>query len=68
MKNKIASMGANKIQWTNNITLDKDFISFCPKITISYEWIFDQNILQIVIKNAYSCPNTWHVFLFIIFE
>jgi len=66
MKSKIASIGANKMQWTNNITLDKDFMSFCPKITFSYEWIFHWNILQIVIKNAYSCPNTWF-YLFIIF-
>jgi hypothetical protein len=58
MKSKIVSIAANKIQWTNNITLNNDFISFCPKITFSYEWIFDQNILQIVIKNAYNCPNT----------
>jgi hypothetical protein len=50
MKSKIASMGAIKIQWANNITLHKDLIYFCPKLTFSYEWIFYLNLLQIVIK------------------
>jgi hypothetical protein len=50
MKSKFASMGAIKIQWVYNITLHKDFIYFCPKMTFSYEWIFDWNLLQIIIK------------------
>jgi hypothetical protein len=39
-----------------------------PEKTFSYEWILEQLFLQFVIINAYSCPNTWHVFLYIILE
>jgi len=56
-------MGANKIQWTNGVTLDKDYMSFCPKITFSYKWIFEQIIFQIFIKNVYSCPKHDDMFL-----
>jgi hypothetical protein len=40
-KNMFIWKGANKIQWANNITLDKDCMSFCPKIVFSYKWIFE---------------------------
>ncbi len=49
-------MGANKVQWASGVTLYKDCMSFCPKITFSYKWIFEWNIFQIVIKNVYSFP------------
>jgi hypothetical protein len=37
------NMGANKIKWTNDITLEEDHMSFCPKIIFSYKWIFLKN-------------------------
>jgi hypothetical protein len=59
--------GANEIQWTNMITLEKDYMSFFPEFL--FTWInFGIIFLQLVIVNFFSCPNTWHVFLFIIFE
>jgi hypothetical protein len=30
-------MGTNEIKQANNITLENDYMSFCPKITFSYE-------------------------------
>jgi hypothetical protein len=35
---------------------------FFPKKYFSYEWILEHFLLQLVIINAYSCPNTCHVF------
>jgi hypothetical protein len=52
-------LGANKIQWTNMITLEKDYMSFLPKKTFSSKWILQQVFLRFVIMNAYSCPNTF---------
>ncbi len=40
----------------------KDYMSFLPKKTFSYEWILEQFFLQLIIINAYSCPSMWHVF------
>jgi hypothetical protein len=60
-------MGANKIQWANMITIKKNYIFF-SQIFFSYEWILEQSFLQLVVINVYSCPSTWHVFFFIIFE
>jgi hypothetical protein len=56
---KMLLMGANEIQSANGFTLEKDYMSFCPKIFFSYKWIFEQCFSQIVIINVYSCPNTW---------
>jgi hypothetical protein len=58
----IGQRGANKIQWTNGITIKKDYMSFFPQKTPSYEWILEQFCLQLVIINANSYPSTWHVF------
>jgi len=33
-------------------------MSFHPEKTFSYEWIFEQNLFQIVIKDAHNFPNT----------
>jgi hypothetical protein len=44
------------------ITLEKDYMSFNPKKTFSYEWILEQFFLQLIIINAYSCPSTWHYY------
>jgi len=52
----VMSLGANEIQWTYRITLENNYMSFCPKIFFSYKWIFEQLFLQIVIINAYICP------------
>jgi hypothetical protein len=48
----VVNNGSNKIQWANDVTLNKDYMSFCTKIIFSYKWISKQNHLQIVIKNA----------------
>jgi len=61
-------MGANEIQWANGITLEKDCMSFCPKIVFHINWSLEQIFLQFVIINDFSYPNTCHVFSFIIFE
>jgi len=37
-------MGATKIIQANGATLKKDCISFCPKIILSYKWIFEKKI------------------------
>jgi hypothetical protein len=63
-----AHTGANEIQWANVTTLENDYMSFFPKKTFSYKWILEQVFSQFVSIHPYSCPNTWHVFLFIIFE
>ncbi len=53
----------NKIQWANMIIFKKDYMSFCPIVFFSYEWILEQWFLQFSIINVYSCPSKWHVFL-----
>jgi hypothetical protein len=35
-------LGANEVQWPNNVNLEKDCMLFCPKIVLSYKWIFEQ--------------------------
>jgi hypothetical protein len=60
-------IGANEIQWANMITLEKDYKFFSPKKAFSYEWILEQCFLQVVIINAYSFPNTWYIYIYIIF-
>ncbi len=47
--------------------LKKVRMSFCPKITFWYKWIFEQFFLQIVILYAYNYLDRWH-FLVYIFE
>jgi hypothetical protein len=42
-------LGANEIQWANMIILEKDYMSFLPKKTFSYEWILEQFFLQLFI-------------------
>jgi hypothetical protein len=32
-------LGKKEIKWANNITLEKNGMSFCPKNIFSYEWI-----------------------------
>jgi hypothetical protein len=61
-------VGANEIKWANMIILEKDYMSFFPKKTFSYEWILDFLFLQLVIINVYGCPSIWHVVFFIIFK
>jgi hypothetical protein len=62
-------MGANKIQWTNNVTLDKDNMSFCPKIKLSYQWIKKSNLIAsiCILKNQLTCIfNMWFFNMIII--
>ncbi len=58
---------ANKIQWAHMITLEKYCMSFLPK-NFFIQMNFGTLFFVIFIINAYTCPNMWHVFLFIIFE
>jgi hypothetical protein len=39
-------VGANKIQWANEIIYKKNSMFFCPKINFSYKWIFEQFFLE----------------------
>jgi hypothetical protein len=62
------TLGANTIQSAHGITKKRTTCFFLPIFSSSYEWILEQCFLRLVIINAYSCPNTWHVFFFFIFE
>jgi hypothetical protein len=59
--NWVVNNGSKKIQWANDITLNKDYMSFCTKIIFSYKCISKQNHLQIVIKKCHECyfVNMW---------
>jgi hypothetical protein len=54
--------GLNDIKLANDITLEKQCMSFWPKIFFSYKWFFEQLFLQIVTINVHNCLCTWHVF------
>jgi uncharacterized membrane protein len=47
--------------------LEKDYMSFLPTCFFHMDEILEQLFLRFVIIHAYSCPNTWHVFLSINF-
>jgi hypothetical protein len=53
-------MGTNEIKWANDISLEKDCMSFCPNFFFSYNWVFEQFCLQIVIINAYNYLGRWN--------
>ncbi len=59
---QLCHWSANKIQWTNDVILNKDCICFWLIFFFSYNVVSEQNLLQTFIKNACICPNTWHVF------
>jgi hypothetical protein len=40
-------LGANGIQWANMIT-EKNYMSFFPKETFSYEWILEQVLFNLL--------------------
>ncbi len=44
--------GANKIKRANNVILEKDYMSLCPKKTFLYKWIFEQFSFA-------NCYNKW---------
>ncbi len=59
LANKNTQVGANGIQWVNEITRKKGLHVFFVNFFFSNEWILKQMFLQLVIINAYNCPNTW---------
>jgi hypothetical protein len=65
-KNKSSSFEP-LLKWANMFALFHDYESFCSKINFVYNCFFEWNLLQLVIKNKYSCPNM-SFFLLIIFQ
>jgi len=54
-------MGVGTHKGANGITLQKDYGYFLVLFIFSYEFFVKWNLLQLVIKNTYSCPNRSHV-------
>jgi len=50
--------GANKIKRTNNVILEKDYMSLCPNFFFYTNEFLNNFLLQIVIINDYNCSST----------
>jgi hypothetical protein len=62
---KMSHLTMHSPKWNRMIQHDyfrKGLYVLFPKNISSYEWILKKIILQLVIINAYSCPNTWHFY------
>jgi hypothetical protein len=53
---------ANKMQWANDVTLEKDCMSFYQKIIFPYKRIYEKLFLQIFVISAYNYPSIGHDF------
>jgi hypothetical protein len=59
---KISMWDANEIKQTNNIILERTTCPFAQRLLFHIWMNFWTFFSQIVIINAYNCPNTWHFF------
>jgi len=50
-------MGVGTHKGANEITLQNDYESFVVFSIFSHERVFEWNLLQLIFKNTYSCPN-----------
>jgi hypothetical protein len=57
-----SKLGANGTQWANGLLKKRITCLFCQIVFFIWTTFWILFFLQLVIINAYSCPNTWHVF------